>query len=86
MAKIYFSDKVLLWVIHQPVTLHIVIIQHLYPGGEDHQIGYDAILEFNPGTEQWALAGHMMESRYYHAMSTINFEDVREFCIVKQSN
>ena len=55
----------------------------LYPvlmsGGYDG--GYrDEILEFRPDTEDWSLAGRMVESRSDHAVSTINFEDVREWC------
>ena len=50
-----------------------------YPGGYDG--GYrDEILEFRPDTEEWSLAGRMMEDRDHHAVSNINFEDVREWC------
>ena len=41
---------------------------------------YDEILEFRPDTEDWSLAGRMLEARYKHAVSTINFEDVRAWC------
>ena len=37
-------------------------------------------LEFHPDTEEWSLAGHMIEARYQHTVSTINFEDVRDVC------
>ena len=41
---------------------------------------YDEILEFCPDTEEWSLAGRMIEARNQHAVSTINFEDVRDVC------
>ena len=51
------------------------------PGGWD---GYytDEILEFRPDTEEWSLAGRMIQARSNHAVSTINFEDVRDHCIM----
>ena len=45
---------------------------------------YDKILEFRPDTEDWSLAGRMLEARYKHAVSTINFEDVRDVCFDKE--
>ena len=42
---------------------------------------YDEILEFRPDTEDWSLAGRMLEARYKHAVSTINFEDVQNYCL-----
>ena len=54
-----------------------------YPGGigidYDYDL-YDEILEFHPDTEEWILAGRMIEARGGHAVSTINFEDVRDVC------
>ena len=49
------------------------------PGGWD---GYytDEILEFRPDTEDWSLAGRMIEAREGHAVATINFEDVKNVC------
>ena len=41
---------------------------------------YDEILEFRPDTEDWSLAGHMLEARRDHAVSTINREDVYLYC------
>ena len=41
---------------------------------------YDEILEFRPDTEDWSLAGRMLEDRDGHAVSTINFEDVQKYC------
>ena len=41
---------------------------------------YDEILEFRPDTEDWSLAGRMIEAREGHAVATINFEDVRDVC------
>ena len=43
---------------------------------------YDEILEFRTDTEDWSLAGHMTRATSGHAVSTINFEDVQDFCIV----
>ena len=62
-------------------VVEYVLHLHLHPGGMD---GYDRdeILEFHPNTEEWSLAGHMLEARYEHAVSTINFEDVRDHCIM----
>ena len=57
----------------------------LYPvlmsGGYDGAYR-DEILEFHPDTEDWSLAGHMTRATSGHAVSTINFEDVQDFCIV----
>ena len=41
---------------------------------------YDEILEFRPDTEDWSLAGRMLEARSRHAVSTINFGDVYPYC------
>ena len=57
---------------------------HLCTGGEDHQYAYNEILQFHPDTKEWILAGHMIEERYQHALSVINFKDVRELCILLQ--
>ena len=56
----------------------------LYPGGYNspNPHYYDEILEFRPDTEDWSLAGRMLEARGWHAVSTINFEDVEDFCMV----
>ena len=54
----------------------------LYSGGKDSINGevYDQIMEFHPDIEKWSPEGHMMEVRGYHAVSTINFEDVQKYC------
>ena len=49
-------------------------------GGSDYSDYYDEILEFRPDTDQWMLAGRMMEPRFMHAVSTINFDDVSAWC------
>ena len=36
----------------------------------------DDMLQFLPDTEQWSLASHMVNTRGWHAASTINFDDV----------
>ena len=59
------------------------------PGGYDGDYDYggdydyDEILQFDAATEEWRLAGRMVEPRGYHAVSTINFEDVRDVCVEK---
>ena len=53
----------------------------MYLGGKDNDgTLYDEILQFNADTEEWSPAGHMIDARYRHAVSTINFEDVRNVC------
>ena len=54
----------------------------LYSGGKVSISSdeYNEILEFRPDTEDWSLAGRMLEARDYHAVSTINFEDVKKYC------
>ena len=50
----------------------------MYVGGKGNDgTVYDEILQFNADTEEWSPAGHMIDARYRHAVSTINFEDVR---------
>ena len=34
----------------------------------------DEILEFDPLTGQWDLVNRMIQARYWHAVSVINFE------------
>ena len=41
---------------------------------------YDDILEFDPSQGAWTHLGKMMVARRTHAVSTVNWEDVREFC------
>ena len=59
------------------------------PGGYDGDYDYggdydyDEILQFDAATEEWGLAGRMVEPRGYHAVSTINFEDVGDVCVEK---
>ena len=50
-------------------------------GGADSSHEYYAeILRFQPDTEEWVLAGSMLQQRYDHASATIHFEDVRDVC------
>ena len=67
-----------------------MILARLHPGGYgfdnyndvyDKDV-YDEILQFHPDTEKWTLAGNMIQAKYGHAVTTINFEDVREHCIL----
>ena len=43
---------------------------------------YDEILQYGEDSEEWILAGHMIEARVNHAVSTVQFEDVRDHCIL----
>ena len=43
---------------------------------------YDEILQYEEDSEEWTLAGHMIEARVNHAVSTVQFEDVRDHCIM----
>ena len=57
----------------------------LYLGGHGYDgtnanHAYDEILEFRADTEDWSLAGRMLEARSRHAVSTINFGDVYPYC------
>ena len=56
-------------------NLYLIIV-FMYVGGNT----YDEILEFRPDTEEWSLAGRMVQARGNHAVSTINFEDVSKYC------
>ena len=55
---------------------------YIQVGGYDNDHDYDEILEFRPDTDDWSLAGRMVEARYDHAVSTINFEDVSAWCSI----
>ena len=52
----------------------------MYSGGGSYPNYTNEILEFHPDTEDWSLAGHMVQARYDHAVSTITFEDVNKYC------
>ena len=58
------------------------LIGCLYSGGLYDDIEYDDILEFHPDSEDWSLAGHMIKARYWHAVSTIQFEEIKDHCIM----
>ena len=78
---LYLTGRIVIMIL---ITIVMACIK-LYPGGLDSNNGYggryDEILEFRPDTEDWILAGHMTKARGGHAVSTINFEDVQEYCI-----
>ena len=38
------------------------------------------ILLYEPESESWTTVGHMINARESHAISTIQFEDVKDFC------
>ena len=53
----------------------------VFVGGKDNDgTVYDEVLQFKADTEEWSLAGHTIDARYRHAVSTMNFEDVRDVC------
>ena len=60
--------------------LHTLLFCNFIMSGGWADEAYDEILEFRPDTEDWSLAGHMIEAREGHAVATINFEDVRDVC------
>ena len=49
-------------------------------GADSSHEYYAEILRFQPDTEEWVLAGSMLQQRYDHASATIHFEDVRDVC------
>ena len=67
------------------MSLCDVCIPGGYDGDYDYggDYDYDEILQFDAATEEWRLAGRMVEPRGYHAVSTINFEDVGDVCVEK---
>ena len=51
-------------------------------GSDENFVMYDEILQYEEDYEEWTLAGHMIEARVNHAVSTVQFEDVRDHCIL----
>ena len=47
--------------------------------GDDDRKG---ILDFQAVTKEWVPVGDIIEARSFHAVSTINFEAAKEFCIM----
>ena len=55
-----------------------------YLGGVVHETGsnhIDWILKLDKNTLQWVEVGKMSQTRYNHAMSVVNVEDVKDYCI-----
>jgi len=50
------------------------------PDNLDTYIQYDDILEYVPRTGQWKEVAKMKKARINHAVSTINFSEVAQFC------
>ena len=49
--------------------------------GGQYSGGYKKdILEFIPETESWTLIGEMKESKKYHALSVVSFQDYENDC------
>ena len=51
-------------------------------GSDENFVMYDEILQYEEDSEEWTLAGHMIEARVNHAVSVVQFDDVREHCIL----
>ena len=51
-------------------------------GYDSNHDRHDEILEYRPDTEDWSLAGRMIQARGGHAASTINFRDVHAWCVI----
>ena len=49
-----------------------------YLGGTS---GSDEILEFDPLTGQWELEDRMIQTRRYHAVSVVDYQDFRTLCL-----
>ena len=60
------------------VTIHQRV---LVTGGSEKGEYHDDILEFDPSTEEWILLDKMRVARRTHAVSVVNWEDVRQFCV-----
>ena len=41
---------------------------------------YDDILQFDKEVHQWRKIGSMKMTRYQHAMSVVNFNEVADYC------
>ena len=54
-----------------------------------HAGGYDSsdnremneILQFNPESGEWLKIGALKNKRYYHAVSVLNFNSIKDFCL-----
>ena len=53
----------------------------LVTGGSKKGEYYDDILEFEPSNGEWTLLDKMKVARRTHAVSAVNWEDVRQFCV-----
>ena len=51
-------------------------------GSDENFVMYDEILQYEEHSAEWTLASHMIEARVNHAVSTVQFEDVRDHCIL----
>ena len=40
----------------------------------------DEILQFDAETREWELIGHMRLARGQHAISIINFNEIKDYC------
>ena len=49
-------------------------------GGSQAGQYYADILEYRPHTKDWALLDNMKIARRSHAMSAVNWDDVKQYC------
>ena len=49
-------------------------------GGEDNSGYHDDILEFDPEEDTITTVGHMIQARYYHAISVVSAADYLQWC------
>ena len=68
-----------------------MIQANLKSGGYDHYYykgwkTYDTILQYNAGSDNWEVVGHMMEERASHAVMVMDSEDFSDHCSVASIN
>ena len=53
----------------------------LMTGGMDvYGADYDFIVEYDIQTQEWTLAGRMMQPRRYHAVVAVDWDNVNKYC------
>ena len=57
------------------------MIIFFYLGGDANGINHGEILRFDKATLEWQEVGSMNKTRYFHAMSVVNVEDVKDYCV-----
>ena len=49
-------------------------------GGHHNHNSLSDILVYNPTSGHWDLTDHMIQPRSYHAVSTVHWQHVADFC------